>query len=101
MAKDSKFPPKKVILFGKIRKSYTQVLHCFNHAQEFNKRPNHIEFQCKECVNEGRLETKVKLTISIHPKADFTNSHGKLKEWYDLINDNDVDSDVDDVTEND
>ena len=52
-------------------------------------------------MNEGSIEAKVKLTISIHPKADFTNSHGKLKEWYDLINDNDVDSDNDGVTEND
>ena len=44
MAKDNKFPPKKVILFGKTRKTYTQVLHFFNHTQEFNKRPNHLEF---------------------------------------------------------
>jgi hypothetical protein len=83
LAKKKQFPPKKLILFGRKRKAYTVVLHCFNHIQQFQKRPDQIQFHCKECLNEGNNKTSI--TVKITPKADFTNLnkhlniHKKLK----------------------
>jgi hypothetical protein len=88
LAKKKQFPPKKLILFGRKRKAYTVVLHCFNHIQQFQKRPDQIQFHCKECLNEENNKTSI--TVKITPKADFTNLnkhlniHKKTKEWYDL-----------------
>ena len=70
-------------------------MHCFNHIQQFQKRPDQIQFHCKECLNEGNNKTSI--TVKITPKADFTNLnkhlniHKKTREWYDLyLNNNNL-----------